>query len=389
MDRTDLQSALPNPRDGEPPTLRSDIADELADHLSCAVTRELRRNNDESEAHRAALEKFGNPPSLARKLYLDAMKEHIMKDRILLTAVVLLTIISLASVALSWGAMAQGRRLNESLIAKLDSLQAASPADLDWTSATISVVKGSDEGPPAGNWKVALTGHAINPGEQTYLLESTDAKGAAHFGPIRPGKYSLQIFSEWGDRWHEDNIMMWPGKPYVRKVVGPAQELPKHPVQISTDWPPDLAEQEIYLVLGGYHVDPNWGPGRWLPGTTSSLLLKSDGQVLVGRETSSGSFGGEGFSGRRFERGSIRPFDPAFPAGKHHFQVVAVSQRRLDNDRPTEETFADLIGLTEHSSSFVVKEGKDNRWKLDLPDELVEQIRTMLRGQSTGAAAKP
>ena len=33
-------------RDGEPPDLRRDIADELNDHLACAMQRELRRTDE-------------------------------------------------------------------------------------------------------------------------------------------------------------------------------------------------------------------------------------------------------------------------------------------------------------------------------------------------------
>src|SRR5687768_10823237 len=112
MDGEQIQSALPGPDDREPPMLRRDIADELSDRLACAVNRELRHVDDEATARRAALEKFGDPAAIARRLYLEAMKEAIMKDRILITTVALLALVCLASAALSWYAIGQSRQIN-------------------------------------------------------------------------------------------------------------------------------------------------------------------------------------------------------------------------------------------------------------------------------------
>ena len=42
--RDDLLADLPAPHADEPPTLRQDIADELADHLKCAAQRESFKN---------------------------------------------------------------------------------------------------------------------------------------------------------------------------------------------------------------------------------------------------------------------------------------------------------------------------------------------------------
>ena len=73
----DLSSSLPPPRDDEPASLRSDILDELADHLSLAGRRETLRQPDASDAEirQAVLESFGDPTQITRRLYLDAMKE--------------------------------------------------------------------------------------------------------------------------------------------------------------------------------------------------------------------------------------------------------------------------------------------------------------------------
>ena len=65
-----------------------DIADELADHLHCSMTRERLsdegRGRSEEEIVTAALERFGDPGQIARRLWWDAMKERIMAQRFMM-----------------------------------------------------------------------------------------------------------------------------------------------------------------------------------------------------------------------------------------------------------------------------------------------------------------
>ncbi len=82
--REPIAQGLPRPHPDEPASLRRDIQDELADHLACAFAREMARTPDEPTARRAVLARFGDPRKLARRLWLDAMKETIMNQRILL-----------------------------------------------------------------------------------------------------------------------------------------------------------------------------------------------------------------------------------------------------------------------------------------------------------------
>ncbi|MFO0917816.1 MAG: hypothetical protein U0872_05805 [Planctomycetaceae bacterium] len=79
----DLLADLPAPRDDEPPSLRDDIADELADHLHCALRRELLKDGDAVAAEERVIDRFGNPKKLARRLWWQAMWSRIMGQRIL------------------------------------------------------------------------------------------------------------------------------------------------------------------------------------------------------------------------------------------------------------------------------------------------------------------
>src|SRR6185437_1114173 len=78
----ELLADLPEPRRDEPASLRIDIADELTDHLVCAFRREVLRDGDEAAARRRALDRFGDPKQLARRLWWQAMWSRIMRQRI-------------------------------------------------------------------------------------------------------------------------------------------------------------------------------------------------------------------------------------------------------------------------------------------------------------------
>lgn len=94
----DFLADLPAPRDDEPPHLRSDIADELADHLHCAHRREVLRDGDDDAARQRVLDRFGDPKKLARRLWWQAMWSRIMGQRLLAG---LQWMVSLAAVTLA------------------------------------------------------------------------------------------------------------------------------------------------------------------------------------------------------------------------------------------------------------------------------------------------
>ena len=78
MDHTDVLADLPAPFEGEPESVRKDIADELADHLACAYRRELLLTVDEQAARQNVFNKFGDPRRIARQLWFQALWGRIM-----------------------------------------------------------------------------------------------------------------------------------------------------------------------------------------------------------------------------------------------------------------------------------------------------------------------
>jgi hypothetical protein len=149
----DLLADLPEPRDDEPSSLRSDIFDELADHLQCAFRREVLKDGDAEAAQRRVLDRFGDPKQLARRLWRQAMWSRIMRQRMVsgLQWMVALTAMLLAG-AVFWQQsrmFAELRRARhedaaerQALAAMLDQLQlraeAAPPIGTDADNVSVT-----------------------------------------------------------------------------------------------------------------------------------------------------------------------------------------------------------------------------------------------------------
>ena len=86
----DISNDLPAPRPDEPPMLRSDILDELHDHLQSSLEHEQIQGKGEEAARELVLSRFGNPATIACQLWWDAMWVKIMIQRISLGFVAVL-----------------------------------------------------------------------------------------------------------------------------------------------------------------------------------------------------------------------------------------------------------------------------------------------------------
>ncbi len=135
--RDTLSAELPPPCEDEPPSLRQDILDELADHLGCAYHRELLRGANPVEARPRVLNRFGDPAAVARRLWRDAMKGKIMAQRILIATCFVMVAICFVMVGFVWsessqwtqanlGLLNQAQRTNQEILKQLEVM--AKPA---------------------------------------------------------------------------------------------------------------------------------------------------------------------------------------------------------------------------------------------------------------------
>ena len=119
-------AGLPDPPKDEPAALRDDIHDELADHLACAFRRELLRGGgDVQRAHRAVLDRFGDPAAVARTLWFQAMQGKLMAQKLLITVLCLAAAAAVGSTVVVWQLVQTNQTATAALLADSRTAQAA------------------------------------------------------------------------------------------------------------------------------------------------------------------------------------------------------------------------------------------------------------------------
>jgi hypothetical protein len=288
----DLTSALPAPRDDEPAALRGDIVDEIADHLTCATRREqLSGRVDETEAHRRAIHRFGDPARICLQLWWARMRGTIMTQR----SLVGMFAGTIAVFAAGTFAMWQFHREQVDLIFKsqsaataqmqeqqgifqklLESSQATSAAfakqaeanaedvrrmralmeknltDFEWSSVEIKFVGGTVDGPPMAGATIRMAATEKSLGMPTFTGTS-NADGIIAFDRVRYGDYEAAIKSPFGEDLttigppFEVNVL--PGQKKSLTIVCPAGPPVPQSVTVKVEWPDDLKSRGLELHL--------------------------------------------------------------------------------------------------------------------------------------------
>src|SRR5262245_58401183 len=195
MTSDDLTADLPAPREDEPSTLRRDIADELADHLACAVRREQLKEGqgDQPRGSRAdvesddwwaqptlrrGLERFGDPRAVARRLWCDHMRERIMAQRFTAIMAGVGAAACVAACLVLWqfvqdaragqaASLAEMREFNAKLLAGLQRPAETPAADSGWAKVRVKLVD-AESGEAINDAAVTLEGTALG---STNLLQ--------------------------------------------------------------------------------------------------------------------------------------------------------------------------------------------------------------------------
>jgi hypothetical protein len=267
MDLRDTLSALlPPPRDGEPPSLRQDILDELGDHLACAHNRELLRGVNAQLARKRVLERFGDPAAVARRLWLDAMKGKIMVQRLLIATCLVVMMVSLSLVGLVWiqssratvqateanrklsEALVQSQLVNKDMMKTLSEMSDAirNPRSPDWNPVKIKLTEDTVNGPPAVGCSVQLP---RSEGGNTTIDRTTDDSGIADFGLLHPGTYtfSLSRSSDYRTLTGSGRFDVEPGSNVTKRIICPTKALERVPVRVRCDWPADLEKEGLVV----------------------------------------------------------------------------------------------------------------------------------------------
>jgi hypothetical protein len=250
-----IADSLPPPRDDEPADLRSDIIDELSDHLDCAVQRELLRGKDETDARRTAIQRFGDIPKIARQLWWDAMKERIMTGRVSLALSIGVVFLMGIFGMLGWQIMQDQRELNQRVLTKLESLPSgpkpglAEPRSPEWGSLTITLLD-AQSNPLAGH-PVRIKGKMYSSDTDLDLKFETDNDGRVKIDPLRTGTgYEMWIESQEGWLYFIDknNLVLRPGEDRTYSVQQPPINKPAAQVSFTFEWPDEPEFQNTQFI---------------------------------------------------------------------------------------------------------------------------------------------
>ncbi len=282
--RQTLSAELPPPRDGEPPSLRQDILDELADHLAGAHKRELLRGVGPGDVQARVLERFGDPVAVARRLWLDAMRERIMLQRVLVASCLVVMLICVGFTGFAWvqmnraraaaefdraraaveaavanrrmsEALAESQATNKDLLGQIHDVSEAlrhlrSP---DWNPLRLKLVQGSAGGPPAARVDVKL--HRSREAPVVMLSRTSDASGIVDFGVVQPGEYRFRVNTRWDSGWEDGTglINVRPGTDLLKTVVCPKTPPERVPVTVHSRLPAELEAQNVLLFAVFQH----------------------------------------------------------------------------------------------------------------------------------------
>jgi len=445
-DSHDAAAGLPAPRDDEPQALRQDIADELADHLRCALQRELLVISDEQQAKRNVLSRFGNVERVGRKLWFDQMREKIMSQRITLAMFVMTAVACITVSGLAWQTAQQSQQLSAAMLEKLATVSARTPPQpvvaesTEWSPVKLQLVLGRKGGLPAEGFQVNIKGDPYgrkdtSKGAYDEIGLMTDSEGIADFGQIRTGQYRLGVSTPWGD-YLESTLFVPRGRPLVKEIVCPAGLSTYDDVQLEINWPQDLRDKGLWAVCAfSRSQDPLVADGtsllaagmmRWTLNTkyprnhvviftaAGKCIDSPRGMDLVWTDSSNGegyqtdylaNYVGrsiENFNQLSLKRNSYPGYsEPTLKVRRiprNHFLTgieIALPSRDVKNfaKEPSfriigRHPFCDpdevemVFRAGEDIPMFEVKSGVENRWTITLPEELLKQVRTHLAADS-------
>jgi hypothetical protein len=230
--RERVAEGLPAPRDDEPASLRQDILDELADHLDCALKRELSKNITPDEAVEKVKRRFGDPRDLARRLWLDAMKDTIMSKRLTLVAMGLMFVMCLLLGWMVWTSQRASQeaaasiwQTNSELVNKLTALLAARPAPggnlvAERFPVRLHLVCDDAKKSPARGYSGTL---ALQHGFLNALHKTSDGNGDLDFGMLPAGQYTITVSTPW-DETSQFPFEVSPAFPSEFPVACPGQD---------------------------------------------------------------------------------------------------------------------------------------------------------------------
>jgi hypothetical protein len=374
---------MPPPNPDEPASLRRDIADELGDHLACSFARERQRTDDDETARRAVLNRFGDPRKIARRLWLDAMKEVIMNQRTLLTTCIILAAACVATATFSYLSLRQTRQANEAVqkanvavMGKLEDLSEQAQANSPWSHLEVQFVCGADDGPAIEGVEILLGGKPYNETDET-LKDKTDSNGRCRFGPLRPGRYKIAIhtFSRvkrfpYG---YSGDVILYPGE--EKRAIIKYPEIPATRIGFAPNLPSEFADKDLLIECAFEFKLPDGWQMIMSRTLSRSACFDSNGELYEEQPP----------SGTTMVFKKVQPAQRfvSWPALDARATYIGIWRHVADGPttapygimafyRPVEDSRSPPI------YSFSAKLAMENVWKIELPTRLIQDTRAAI-----------
>lgn len=386
--RNALAGGVPVDPSPGPPELRNDILDELGDHLSCAMQRELRRTDDEDAARAAVLERFGDPRSIARELWWGAVKERVMRDRILIGVAAVAVVVCIGATLVAYQAVQRERLERDALMQQMETLRATMAASVspqraagageggvasDWSYLRLRVVRDEPGRPPATGLKMTVNGRLFNDGEDS-LRGEVDADGVVEFGPIRPG---VVLVSAWSEAvWTQSGVkvVLYPGQKREFEIVCPVADARTGRARVRMDWSGERPDDSSVIFVTFSRDRIVTDGSEWELRAVPAAYVDARGRVLRIEEVP----GLKDFRrlGQLVEVRSSDSDSIELPVGKYAIGTVYAGCMVPAEDDPGRRRLLTRVCSVDTDIPFEVKAGEETQVAISPTDAIEQAIKT-------------
>ncbi|MBX9654704.1 permease prefix domain 1-containing protein [bacterium] len=346
-------------------SLRSDIMDELADHLSESMNREERAGRSEAEARERVLKRFGSPSQIAARLWFDGMKGSVMFQRWMMGVSAVALLLAFVAIGLAFWMVQENNRVLLAAVEKLQDHRGATTQSMDWVTLRFKCID-EKTGQPIQNVFLSLGGSLIS-ASRDQLTTKTDKDGLAKLGPLRPGTHEFVITPS--GKWHYNgSLLVMPGENEEFVIRCPEVNPPKTQVRIRLPEIVRGATKAINIIMKPVAVIDN----RRFVNTTK---IRFDRIITANGE----SFGKANRPANDLEH-RIEPITPELEllAGTYHLDIRFFERQEgwsSGQPTPSDARGSSQVG-GDWDRSFVSASGKDNL-ELDMvamPDTVNEWV---------------
>ncbi len=132
------------------------------------------------------------------------------------------------------------------------SKSASSSKTPEWIPVSFKLTLDKLDGPPAVGVQARLGRGNQGADKEDAIQRESDDKGLIDFGVVQPGDWGFvlrQAAKDGGNWLLTGTLSVVPGTSITKAIVCPKANEPTAPVSVQVDWPPDMADKGLAVVL--------------------------------------------------------------------------------------------------------------------------------------------